>query len=356
MKPTTYPDEVEQALADAAQRFGRERYDPAERHRLPPAQRRFDEVRWREMAELGWLAVASDEADGGLGLRVGAVAILARAAGAAGINEPLVSSGAVAADVIRLHASDAQRARWVEPLVQGHLRAACTFAEGAWPVRVEGTRLVGGREVVPDADLAGLLLIECEHAGALRWFAVPAGTPGLRVRSYPLVDGRIAATLEFEACEAEPLPVAALPHSALLAALAACADAVGAMETAFALTLEHIKTRRQFGAPLAANQVVVHRAVDMYLRLQESRAVLAQAVAALEGGDGAGAVHAAKAFVGPQARLLAQDAVQLHGGIGITEECGASHCLRRILVDEHLYGSPSRHLRRFMDHQTGKTT
>ena len=121
------------------------------------------------------------------------------------------------------------------------------------------------------------------------------------------------------------------------------------METAFALTLEHIKTRTQFGAPLGSNQVVVHRAVDMYLRLQESRALLAQATRALAQGtaDAPVEVHAAKAFIGPQARLLAQDAVQLHGGIGITEEAGVSRCLRRALVNEQLHGTAREHLRQF---------
>lgn len=351
MKPATYPDEIEQALADAVQRFGRDHYDLADRHRLAPTQRRFDAARWREMAELGWLAVATDEADGGLDLGAGAVAVLACGAGAWSINEPLLASGAVAADVIRRHAAAEQRADWIEALLHGRLRAACSFAEGARPVCVQGSRLVGGREVVLDADIADLLLVECGDEGAWRWFAVRSGTPGLRVHPYPLLDGRAAATLEFDGCEATALPAASDPYSALLAALSASADAVGAMETAFALTLEHVKTRRQFGAPLASNQVVVHRTVDMYLRLQESRSLLAHAVEALRGGGAAGAaeVHAAKAFIGPQARLLAQEAVQLHGGIGITEECGASHCLRRILVDEHLYGGPARHLRRFMD-------
>ena len=356
MKALAAMDEIDQALADAAERFGRERYAPADRHRLSAQQARFDASRWRDMAGLGWLAVATAEEDDGLGLRIGGVAVLARVAGACGINEPLVSTGCIAADVIRLHAGAAQRARWIPELLAGRLRIACAFADGAWPVRVDGAGLVGGRDVVLDADLADLLLVEVLDGNRRQWFAILPEAAGVRRKPYPLMDGRAAATLEFEGCEAEPLPVEGGTHSALLAALAASADAVGAMETAFALTLEHVKTRQQFGVPLGSHQVVVHRTVDMYIRLQESRAVLAQAVRALQGDPQgrAGEVHAAKAFIGPQARLLAQEAVQLHGGIGITEECGASHCLRRAVVDEQLYGSPREHLRRFVDSPVGR--
>lgn len=344
-------DEIDEALADAAERFGRDRYTLASRVHLPGAQRRFDEANWRPMAEMGWLGIATAEDDGGLGLRVGSVAALARAGGRWGMNEPFISTGVVAADVIRLHASASQRADWVPALLQGRRRAACAFLRGTADVTEQGGRLHGRSDVVLDADLADLLLVEARGAGSSRWYAVEPGAAGLSRTPHPLADGRGAASLRFDGCAAQVLPGEHQERPALLAALAAVADGVGVMEAALALTLEHVKTRKQFGVTIGSHQVVSHRAVDMFIRLQESRAMLAAAVAALQDGDGRAAareVHAAKAFVGRQARLLAQDAVQLHGGLGITEECGASHCLRRALVDEQLHGTTAEHLQRFM--------
>jgi len=251
--------------------------------------------------------------------------------------------------VLRLHATADQRARWLPPLLEGRLRVACAFASGDADVRLQGALLHGRCEVVPDADIADLLLVQ---AGGGRWLAVAANAAGLRREACPLLDGRAAATLVFEGCEAEALPVAGRDTAALVAAFVSAADALGAMETAFTLTLDYIKTRRQFNAAIGSNQAVVHRTVDMYLRLEESRAVLAQATAAIAADDPARAaeVHAAKAFIPTQGRLLAQEAVQLHGGIGITEEYAVSHCLRRILVDEQHFGSARDHLQRFAAH------
>ena len=349
MTPDTFHDETDAALAEAALRWRRERFDFASRQRLDAATRRFDAGTWAEMAEMGWLAVATGEDDGGLGRRIGSIALLASAAGASGICEPLLSTGFVAAEILRVHASAQQRARWLPPLLAGQLRVACAFAGPIAP-HVQGAALEGRCEVVPDADIADLLLVQAQTPAGLRWHAVPASNTGLRRTPYPLLDGRGAATLQFDRCEAEPLNEGEGSETpALVAAFAASADALGAMETAFALTLDYIKTRKQFGVAIGSNQAVVHRTVDMYLRLEESRAVLAQAAEALAEGSVArqADVHAAKAFIPVQGQLLAQEAVQLHGGIGMTEEYQVSHCLRRILVDEQLFGGAREHLRRF---------
>lgn len=345
MKRDPFLDDVDAALEDAALRYRHDRFAFEQRQRLDAARRRFDASAWSEMAEMGWLAVNTDESDGGLGRRIGSIALLARTAGAAGINEPLLSCAFVAGEVLRAHGSDAQRKRWLPELLQGRLHVACAFAAAA---NVSQGRVTGRCEVVLDADLAELLLVQARDG---LWYAVAAGDPGLERAAYPLLDGRGAATLIFRQCEAEPLEGNGQGAAGLVAAFAAAADALGAMENAFELTLEYIKTRRQFNAAIGSNQALVHRTVDMYLRLEESGAVLAQAGEALAAADPArqADVLAAKAFIPAQGRLLAQEAVQLHGGIGITEECAVSHCLRRILVDEQLFGSTREHLRRFAE-------
>ncbi len=350
MRNETWFDETDAALADAAQRYASERHAFEAKQRLVPAQRRFRAEAWQELAELGWLGVASSEEEGGLGLRIGSIALLAQAAGRALINEPLISCGFLAPDIVMRHGSAAQRARLLPLLGAGALRVACLFADQAAPIVARQGRLHGRREVVLDADLADGLLVQALDAdGMARWHWVDGTAGGLERTAYPLLDGRGAATVELQDCASEPLEAGASSHPPLLAALALAADAFGAMEASMDLTLEYIKTRQQFGAAIGTHQVVQHRAVDMFIRLGECRAVLAEAIQALQArpDDAARAVHAAKAFVGQQARLLAQEAVQLHGGIGITDEYAVSHFLRRVIVDDQLAGGYEQHLRQF---------
>jgi len=345
-------DETDTALADAAARYLRERYAFDARLRLDPAQRRHSDAAWRDFADMGWLAVSTPEALGGLGLRLGSVALLAQAAGRGLINEPLLG-GLAAADLLARHGTPAQQAGWLAPLLAGQRRLALAAAPGAGDglptVQWCDGRLAGRCTVVLDADIADGLLVQASDGGARRWVAVAADAPGLQRQAYPLVDGRGAATLVFDGCAAEPLQAGDDPHPLQLATLTTVADALGAMEAGFALTLDYLKTRRQFGTTLGSFQVLQHAMVEQYVRLAEARAVLAEAVAALQGlpAGAARALHAAKAFVGEQARLLLQALVQVSGGIGITDEYALSHWLRRVRVDEQLTGSAEQHLQRF---------
>jgi alkylation response protein AidB-like acyl-CoA dehydrogenase len=350
--PAAGLDETDAALADAAERYLRERHAFDARRRLEAAQRRHDPATWRELAGLGWLAVTTPEALGGLGLRIGSVALLAQAAGRGLVNEPLASA-LVGADLLCRHGAAAQQAAWLAPLLAGDRCIAVAAAPGAGAgtptVAWRDGRLSGRCTVVPDADIADGLLVQATDGGARRWCVLAADAPGLQRQPYPLVDGRGAATLVFDGCAAQPLQAGDDPHPLHLATLATVADALGAMAAGFQLTLDYLRTRRQFGVPLASFQVLQHRMVDQYVRLAEARAVLAEAVQALQRqpADAALALHAAKAHVGEQARLLLQDLVQASGGIGITDDYVLSHWLRRVRVDEQLAGSAEQHLQRF---------
>lgn len=348
MTTMTWQDDTDAALDDAAHRYARERYEFSARLRLSTAERRFNAAAWRDMAEMGWLSVATPEAHGGFGVRAASIALLSETAGRSLINEPLIGMGILAPFVVAHHASGAQREMLLPPMLAGELRVACVLGDGNF--RVSEGRLSGRCEVVLDADIAARFLIEA--AGTL-WL-VEAEAPGVTVASYPLLDGRGAATvtLEHASCTSLGSSDASAVHMATalhLAALATAADSLGAMRAAFELTLEHLKTRRQFGAPLGVNQSLQHRAVDIYVRIAESRAVVNQAVASVQAESPYAArdAHAAKSFVCESARQALQDAVQLSGGIGITEEYAISHYLRRVRVNEQLHGSAEEHLRAF---------
>ena len=346
MKQKHWLDDTDAALHDAALRYTADRYAFEARQRLPATDRRFSTEVWTDMAEMGWLSVATPEEDGGLGLRVASICLLSEAAGRALVTEPLTSAGMLAPCLVAACGNDAQRTELLPRLHAGTLRIACLLDGHA--VAVQEGRLQGMHPVLVDADIAHQFIV---HAGDALWL-VDATAPGVDCRPFPLLDGRGAATVRFDRVEAVHLgdaAPAAVTTTLQLAALATAADSLGAMSAAFDLTLDHLKTRRQFGVPLGTHQALQHRAVDMYIALSESRAVLDLAIDSMQAGslDAARDVHAAKSFVCESARRVTQEAVQLHGGIGITEEYAVSHYLRRARVNEQLWGSAEQHFAAF---------
>ena len=346
MKNKIWLDEIDATLDGAARRYTAERYRFEARQRLDSAERRFSSRAWSDLADMGWLGVSTPEECGGLGLRVASICLLAEVAGSALVTEPLTSSGVLAPQLITRHGSAGQREELLPPLLRGELRAACLLDAGAF--RVEGGRISGSKPGAIDADIADCLLVRANDG---LWF-VDAQAPGVTRNPFPLLDGRGAASITLEKASATRLGVGDpcdTQQALLLASLATAADSHGAMTAAFDLTLDYLKTRRQFGAPLGANQALQHRAVDMYIALAEGRAVLDQAIDSLQAGAAWAArdVHAAKSLVCESARRVTQEAVQLHGGVGVTDEYAVSHYLRRARVNEQLWGSAEQHFLAF---------
>jgi len=354
-------DEVDAALNDAAQRYFRDRYSFEDRRRLPAATRRFCADSWRELAEMGWLGLAVPEDRGGFGLRLSSVALLAETGGRVLLNEPFISTGVVAAYLIAQLGTEQQRAD-IEPLVQGDLLYAVGLGSEvglpseAKDLTVGPNGISGKLVVVQDADIAQKALVRATDQHGVHAYIIDLAAPGVSKKAYRLADGRGAATLEFVNAPAAQLgcvpadqETVAIQQACCLGALTSAADSLGAMSVAFDTTLDYLKTRVQFGRPIGTNQALQFRAVDMFLLLAEARAVIASAVDTydIDSASFARSVHAAKAIVGRAARSLAQEAVQLHGGIGMTEEHIVSHCLRRVIVNESLFGTPADHFEWF---------
>jgi len=346
VKHKIWLDEVDSTLDDAARRYTAERYRLEARQRMDSAERRFSAGVWRDIADMGWLSVSTPEECGGLGLRVASICLLAEVAGRSLMTEPLTSTGVLAPHLIARHGSDAQREALLPRLLRGDLRVACLLDADAF--HVETGRLSGGKPVAIDADIAECFIVQADHG---LWL-VDAQAHGVMRKPFPLLDGRGAASVTLECASATRLggsDPCDVRQALLLASLTTAADSHGAMTAAFELTLDHLKTRRQFGMPLGANQALQHRAVDMYIALAESRAVLDQAIDSLQAGAAQAArdVLAAKSLVCDSARRVTQEAVQLHGGIGVTDEYAVSHCLRRARVNEQLWGSAEQHFLAF---------
>jgi pimeloyl-CoA dehydrogenase len=270
--------------------------------------------------------------------------------------------------------SPAQKQRWLPALASGELQASVAlYEDGArydWqPVHLHAQaaaqgHVLNGRKIgVLHGDSADLLLVVARTAGqgderqGLTVFAVEAGAPGVQVRGHDTLDGRRAAHVTLSDVAVAPDSVIGMPgaaadavEAALDAAIAAlCAEAVGVVDALMVHTAEHLRTRKQFGAPLAKFQVMQHRMADMAIALEQLKSMACAAAMAVDAGDPAQRrrlVSAAKVLVSQQGRQLGLSAIQMHGAMGMTDECRVSHYAKRLMVIGQLFGDASWHLKR----------
>jgi len=362
-----YSDE-QQLLRDSVARFVREQYGFDTRRRLAKSERGFGAENWKLFAELGWLAVPIAEDDGGFGGGLTELAILFEEFGKGLVLEPYLATVVLGAGLVQELGSLSQRETLLPAIAAGELQLAVAFAEPQSRYSLariatsaerdgEGWRMNGRKCVVLNAANADVLLVSARDAsGAIGVFRVPAQSAGLTLHGYRTIDGSHAADIVLDAV--------ALPADALLgttaiglgalervidrAALCVCAEAVGAMTALLQKTVAYTKTRKQFGVAIASFQALQHRMAEMFIELEQSRSILTMALMDVEAGEKpARAVSAAKARIGRAARRVGQEAVQLHGGIGVTEELDVGHYFKRLTAIETLFGNTDYHLARF---------
>lgn len=316
---------------------------------------------WAQLAELGLLALEIAEPDGGLGTDPFAMLAVCQAMGEALLIEPYIDSAIVATRAITRLANAAQRQRWLPPLAAGELIAVLAHLpespQQALPTAREGEGgwvLDGALDGIEFAASAGLLLVPARDLqGRIGLYAVMAGCAGLQIDSTPTVDGRECAQVRMHAVAvaaddclgrdvAEPL--AALRDYALAAH---CADTFGALERGLRSTLEYARTRQQFGQPIGRFQALQHRLADLFMRVEEARSMAMLAAARCVDSDPAvraEALSAAKWVIGRAAREVGQHSVQIHGGMGMSDELDISHVFKRLLGFELRFGSSARHV------------
>lgn len=334
----------------------------------------FSEKGWAQFAEMGLLGIPFSEEEGGFGGGPVETLVVMEALGKGLALEPYLATVVLGGGAVRLAGSAAQKQRIIPALVEGSLRLALAQTESqarydlndiaTTARKVEGGYLLDGRKsVVINGDSAQLLIVSARTSGGRRdaegisLFLVPADAPGLRVTGYPTQDGGRAAEIglsEVKVGEADllgelgqGLPV--LQRLAEYAIAALAAEAVGAMAALHGLTVEYLKTRTQFGAPIGNFQVLQHRAVDMLIALEQARSMAFYAAMMVEAEDAqerAAALSAVKVQINRSCRLIGQEAVQLHGGIGMTMEYIGAHYFKRLTMIESLFGDTPHHLRR----------
>ena len=324
---------------------------------------------WRQFAEQGLLGLPFAEEQGGFGGGAVETAIVMEAFGRALVVEPYLATVVICGGLLRHAASDDQLAELVPAIAEGERVMAYAQAErqARWSLNDvntqatpdgDGWRITGEKTLVLNGDTADTLIVSARTAGGHRarhgvgLFLVDANAPGLSRRGYPTQDGARAAEITLKDVPgralgdpAEALPVMERVNDETLAAL--CAEAVGVMDAMHAMTVDYMKTRKQFGRAIGENQALQHRAVDMYVSLEQARSMAMFATMMSTDPDlteRQRAMHAAKVQIGRSGRHIGQEAVQLHGGIGVTMEYAVGHHFKRMTMIERGYGDTDSHL------------
>lgn len=362
-------------LQDSMSRFLQNDYGFDQRQKIIKDDPGFSPAHWSQFAELGWLAMPFPEADGGFGGTAIETMLMSEQFGMGLVVEPFLPTVILAGAALRIAGNDAQRARYLAGIIDGSMQGALAFVEPqarynladvAVTAKKSGAGYVlnGHKAVVLNGPSANLLIVSARTAGDQRdengisLFVVPADTLGISRRDYPTVDGLRAAEVTFTDCEVaadallgvegEGLPV--LQQVIDEGTLAVGSEAVGCMEVLYKTTVEYCKTREQFGQPIGKFQVLQHRMVDMFMEHEQSKSLMFMAAMRMEEGYNAEAQKAVSAFkvqVGKSGRFVGQQAVQLHGGMGMTEELSVGHYFKRLTTIDTLFGNVDFHLKRF---------
>ena len=360
-------------LADSLNRFIAQEYGIEARHEAAYGEAGFSVQRWRQLAEMGAVGALLPEEAGGLGGQGFDIAVVFECLGRGLVPDPFLGALMVGR-ALAASGTPAQK-EWLAGLIDGSVVAALAHdePEGHYELERVQTRAVregqgwvlsGRKAVVPHGQHAHCLLVSARMAGALDdpqgicLFLVSGDAPGLQRRGYGRIDGGSAAELTLNQVrlgdEALLGPVgqglSLLEEAQGCGILALCAEAVGAMNVARESTLDYLRTRQQFGRPIGSFQALQHRMVDLVLEIEQARSAMINAAATLEADrlTRERALSAAKFTIGRVGHRVAEECIQLHGGIGMTWELPLSHYAKRLVMIDHQLGDEDHHLARYM--------
>ncbi|GGF97996.1 acyl-CoA dehydrogenase [Rhodococcoides trifolii] len=356
-------DDEQKLLRDTVREVLSRSYDLEKRKTTLETDLGWSESVWKQFAELGLLGLSFAEDDGGMG--AGPVETLAvmTEIGRRLAPEPLLDAVLIPGGLISEVGSTEQRQRVLTAVAEGQLLLAFANSEpgSRWPAQASTTKaaedggswsISGVKNPVLHGDCAGTFVVSAALPdGGVGLFLVDADATGLVRKNYRTHDGLRGASVEFTDVAAEVLgdggdATAAVVAADVRAQAALAAEALGAMEEALRLTTDYLKQRKQFGVPLAKFQALTFRAADMYIQLELARSMVLYATMSLADGSVDPVIASrAKLQIGRSARLIGQEAIQLHGGIGVTAEYPVGHYTSRLTAIEHTLGSTDDHLR-----------
>ncbi|MDP2826068.1 MAG: acyl-CoA dehydrogenase family protein [Sulfuritalea sp.] len=363
--------EEQLALQDTLRRYYARDYAFEHRRTLGKSADGFDRAAWKTFADFGILALPFHEDFGGLNGNAVDTMLVMEMLGRGLALEPYVSTVVLCGGLIRDAGSAAQKEELLPAIAGGELMLALAHFEAGGRYAIDnvattatasgsGWQLDGAKTVVLGAPSADKFIVSARDGKGLSLFLVDAKTPGVSLRTYPTQDGARAADVGLAGVQVGAdaligsaggaLPI--IERAVDYASAALCAEAIGIMSALNEITLDYLKTRKQFGVPIGKFQALQHRMADMAIATEQARSMATLAAVRADSTDAAGrsrAVAAARAYIGVQARFVGQQAVQLHGGMGVVDELNVGHYFKRLTMIGLTFGDTDYHLGRFSD-------
>ena len=367
--------EERQMLQDTLRRYLSDKYDTASRNKIIDSDAGMSAEVWAQLAELGVIGALFTEEDGGFGGKGFDISTVFEELGRAGVVEPFLDTAILGGGLLAAIGSDDQKAL-VEEVIGGGLHLALAHGEPASRFdlsRVETTAkadggdivLNGRKAVVVNAEAADHLIVSARESGSaadkdgISLFLVAKDAAGLTMRGYPMLAGGRAAEVTLDGVK--------VPASARLGAagkgfapmmdviakanVALAAEALGAMHSAVELTREYLTTRKQFGRPIGTFQALAHRYSDLLIEMEQATSAVINAAGHLEvdAAERDRQIASTRNLIGRVGRLVAEESIQMHGGIAMTKEYELAHIAKRIVMTDHRFGDADYHLERFIE-------
>ncbi|MEC8808722.1 MAG: acyl-CoA dehydrogenase family protein [Pseudomonadota bacterium] len=366
--------EEQQLLSDSVARFVSDQYPLDQRQLTVLSEQGFSSEHWQTMAELGWLGASIPEQYQGFGGNQADTMVLMEQLGKGLVLEPFFASAVLAASALKYGGSDTQQNEWLPQIADGSKQLTLAYAEEQARFDLhdvitraeqnpDGFTLNGRKSMVLHAASADAMIVSARVTGAqteksgIERFLVDTNAEGVTINAFPTVDGLRAAEVKLNdvsipaaaklACSEGGFKV--LNRVAIDGILALAAEAVGAMEVLYKDTVAYTQEREQFDHPISNFQVLQHRMVDMFMEYEQCKSLLYRATLEVvqRGDEAQRTVHALKYLIGKNGIFIGENAVQLHGGMGMTEELRIAHYFKRLLVIDAQFGNHDYHLAQF---------
>lgn len=367
-------NEEQTLIQDQVDQFIQKEYDWETRQSLSNSDLGFGDNNWQKFAELGWLGISTSEECGGFGGSAIESMLIMEAFGKGLVVEPFLETIIMCGGLLDEHGTDQQKSSILESAIEGKMHLAMAYAEPqsrfnlsdvVTEAKEDGDSFVlnGYKSVVMNGPSANKLIVSARTSGAqldengITLFLIDGDAEGLNKTNYKTVDGRRASDLTIENVKVTKDDIigqindgfALLDSSIDRAILAISAEAVGAMEVLYKTTVEYTKTREQFGTSIGKFQVLQHRMVDMFMEYEQCKSLLYMATMKQEEGsiDSKKAISGLKYQVGKAGKFIGQQAVQLHGGMGVTDELNVGHYFKRLTTIGTIFGNTDYHLKKY---------
>ena len=367
-------NEEQSLIQDQVDQFVQKEYDWETRQSLSNSELGFGEDNWKKFAELGWLGISVSEDSGGFGGSAIESMLIMEAFGKGLVVEPFLETVIMAGGLIDDYGSNQQKSSFLEPAIAGEMHLALAYAEPqsrfnlsdvVTEAKADGDNFIinGYKSVVMNGPSADQIIVSARTSGTqldengISLFIIDANASGLDKTNYKTVDGRRASDLTFENVSVSKENLIGdqdkgfdiLDSAIDKAILAISAEAVGAMEVLYKTTVEYTKTREQFGTAIGKFQVLQHRMVDMFMEYEQCKSLLYMATMKYEekAEDAKKAISGLKYQVGKAGKFIGQQAVQLHGGMGVTDELNVGHYFKRLTTVGTIFGNTDYHLKKY---------